>query len=306
MTLADVLVVGEALLDVVEGCSGDVASHPGGSAANAAVALGRLGADVGLATCLGEDSAGRTIAAHLAGAGVRLVGDPWVLVRTATATARTRVDGSADYAFDLDWRPAPVDPAGARAVHVGSLGAVLAPGADVVREVVRGAAGRALVSYDVNARTSLTGSGPEVVERVERLAGLADVVKVSDEDVADLWPDRSQEAALDRLLGLGAGAVVLTRGSAGALWRDREGVLEVAAVPVEVADTIGAGDTFAAVLLDGLLALGRPWPREGLREALERAATAAAITVSRPGADPPTADELRRAVASRDDDRGTP
>lgn len=287
-----VLVMGEALLDVVR-TDGRTDSWPGGSAANVAVALARLGRGVGLATCLGRDEAGQRIATHLAESGVELVGDPWRLECTSTAVATTGADGSATYDFDLEWRPGPVGTQGWAAIHVGSIGAVLDPGAAVVRDLVSRAAGRVLVSYDINARPTITGVGPEVVDRVERLVALADVVKVSDEDLAVLWPG-GEEAAVTHLRHLGARSVVLTRGAHGARWYGDGGVIEVPAVPVTVVDTIGAGDTFAAALLDGLLDLAQPWAAEDLVPVLDRATLAAALNVSRAGASPPTAAEIRQ------------
>jgi fructokinase len=298
MSASEVLVVGEALVDVVRSADGVTRKHPGGSAANVAVALARLGRPIGLLTCLGRDDHGGMIEAHLAGAGVSLVGDPWVLERTSSATATLAVDGSATYDFDIAWKPRPVAISDVRAIHVGSIGAVLAPGASVVRDLVAKLAGRAVVSYDVNARTAITGAGPQVLAGVEALASRASVVKVSDEDLAGLWPALPEDAAVDRLLDLGAGAVVLTRGAAGASWRAPQQRIDVPAAPARVVDTIAAGDTFAATLIDGLLDLPDRHD-ESVEQALVRAAHAAAITVSRPGADPPTAAELRQAVATR-------
>lgn len=303
MSPPEVLVVGESLVDVVERPDGVVERLPGGSAANVAVALARLGRTVGLLTCLARDDAGAMLADHLARSGVDLVGDPWVLDRTSTATARTAGDGSASYQFDLAWDPAPVDVSGYRAVHVGSIGAVLLPGADLVRDLVRRSRGAALVSYDVNARTTITGAGPEVVARTEQLASLADIVKVSDEDLAVLWPDREADDVVRSLLRAGAGGVAVTKGAEGTQWWDAISSWGVPASPVEVVDTIGAGDTFAAVLLHGVLELGRPWQGVGLVPVLEQAVLAAGISVARAGADPPWAEELTRAVASAGRDR---
>jgi fructokinase len=146
------------------------------------------------------------------------------------------------------------------------------------------------VSYDINARPSITGTGPELVARVERVAAHADLVKASDEDLQALYPDMSLAHAAQRLLARGAPVVVVTEGARGARWFAPETVVEVAARPVQVADTIGAGDTFAAALLDALWDDQHRAPTEVLAHAVR----AAAITVSRPGADPPYPHELDR------------
>jgi fructokinase len=134
------------------------------------------------------------------------------------------------------------------------------------------------------------------------MVAISDLVKASDEDLTALYPDRPHTAAAAALLALGPAAVVVTRGPDGAVWVDRGGSVEVRSRPVEVADTIGAGDTFGAALLDALWergslgAAGRPGltglPRTEITEVLDHAARAAAVTVSRPGADPPYRHEL--------------
>ena len=299
------LVVGEALVDVVRGQDGASSAYPGGSAANVAVALARLDRPVWLATSFADDEYGALVAAQLAGAGVRLAVDPAVVARTSSAIATIGSDGAASYEFDLDWRLGPlswgsgVTPV---VVHTSSLGAVLSPGAEAVVAMVERLRPMAAISYDVNARPVVTGTGPEIVDRVERVAALADIVKASDEDLEALWPERSPDDSARHLLSLGPAVVVVTRGSEGASWVTASGAGEVAAVPVVVADTIGAGDTFGAALVDGLGArklLGAEH-REALTaleparwsEVLDRAAAVAAVTVSRPGADPPYLHEL--------------
>lgn len=160
----------------------------------------------------------------------------------------------------------------------------------------------ATISYDINVRVGVTGMGPEVVERVERLVALCDVVKASDEDLELLWPDLGVEGTSARLRDLGAGVVVATRGADGASYQtaDHDGVID--AVGVEAVDTIGAGDTFSAAMLAALAyrnLLG-PDQREVLLQTgpsvwqavLRWAARAAMMTVSRPGADPPRREDL--------------
>jgi fructokinase len=301
--MSDVLVVGESLVDIVRAADGALLEYAGGSAANVAVALARLGREVRFATSYAEDRHGRMIAEHLAAAGVRLASDPGAVSRTSTAVATIGADGSASYEFDLEWRinPVDVDPA-PLVVHTCSLGAVLAPGAEDVVTLLTGLRERATISYDVNARPAITGTGPDLVARVERMAAIADLVKASDEDLEALYPGIDHVTSARRLLALGPAAVVVTRGGAGAHWVTASLDVEVGSVEVDVADTIGAGDTFGAALIDALWERGRlgAGEREDLRslgrdeiaEVLAHAARAAAVTVSRPGADPPYRSEL--------------
>ena len=203
--------------------------------------------------------------------------------------------GAAEYTFEIDWRLLPVDlDEDPLVAHTCSLGAVLLPGADDVLALLGRLRERSTVSYDINARPAVTGTGPDVVERVEQMVAVADLVKASDEDLEALYPQRTYADSAAALLELGPAAVVVTRGAEGALWLDREGPVEIASRPVRVADTIGAGDTFGAGLLDALWERGRlgaedraalaALPRAEVAEVLEHAARAAAVTVSRPGA----------------------
>lgn len=282
------LVIGESLVDVVLDRTGVTTERPGGSAANVAVALARLGRPVRFATAYADDERGRMIAEHLAGSGVEHAGDPHVLARTSSAVATIGEDGAASYVFDLDWRLGLVDlETPPTYVHVCSLGAVVEPGADDVLALLDRVAG-ALVTYDVNARPVITGTGPEVVARVEAVARRSTLVKASDEDLAGLYPDLDLAAAAAHLLSLGPDTVVVTRGEEGSLWVDASGSISAPVQVTSVVDTIGAGDAFSAGILDAL------WDGLGPVETLTHAARAAAITVSRPGADPPTRAELSR------------
>lgn len=298
-----VLVIGESLVDIVATASGAPHEYAGGSAANVAVALARLGREVRFATSYADDPRGQMIAAHLDEAGVRLAVDPHVIPRTSTAKATLDTTGAAQYVFDIDWRLGPIDTdPRPRVVHTCSLGAVLAPGADDVRAALAELRGDATITYDINARPAITGVGPEVVARVEAVAAVADLVRASDEDLEALYPGRSLPEAAADLLALGPAAVVVTRGADGAFWLDQLGQVEIQSRPVAVADTIGAGDTFGAALIDALWerdllgAQRRPAlaqvDRSEVTAILTHAARAAAVTVSRPGADPPWRHEL--------------
>ena len=296
--MAGVVVVGESLIDIVQRADGATVEHAGGSAANVAVALARLGRPVEFVTAYADDARGAVLARHLNQSAVGVAGDPFSLERTATALATIAADGSASYTFDIDWRLNPLPDLAPLVVHTCSIGAVLSPGADDVRRLLEVLRPTATVSYDVNARPAVTGTGPEVVRAVEEVAALADLVKASDEDLEALYPDDSLEGSVERLLGLGPSAVVVTRGRQGASWYGAAGRVDVYGVEVAVADTIGAGDTFGAAVIDALWDLDALGGRltglsdEQIAGVMRHAARAAAVTVSRPGADPPYRHEL--------------
>ena len=296
-----VLVVGESLVDVTrDGAKTTV--RPGGSPLNVAVGLSRLGVPTTLLTQLGEDAYGELVRAHLAASGVAvaLLGPPG---RTGSATARLDAFGQASYSFDLRWDPPRQElPDGHDLLHVGSLGATLPPGADVVAALTGQARERGMdVSLDPNIRPAMTPELGDVRRRVRDLLALADVVKLSEEDGAAVFPGRSADQVLEDLLAAGAPAlVVLTRGDSGAVLATATARVAVAAAPVAVVDTIGAGDSFMAALLAGLVAARDSWSsldEAALRALGESACQAAAITCSRAGAQPPWQDET--SVVSR-------
>ncbi|ANJ26121.1 PfkB family carbohydrate kinase [Agromyces aureus] len=296
----DVLVVGEALVDIVHRADGSIDESPGGSPANVALALGRLGRSPRLLTSIGDDAHGRAVRAWLAASDVAVQGP--AAVRTSTASARLDAQGAATYGFDLDWRIEAAGVAPADALHVGSIAATLDPGATTVGDLVDRHRGRALITYDPNIRPSLIDDRDSVRRQVLSLIERAVVIKASDEDVAWLHPGEDIADVARRWSRSGPALVVVTMGSSGCLAVAPSFELRVPVVKVDVVDTVGAGDTFMACLIDGLLsegACGADWQAalaslgvEHLTALLHRSALAAAITVSRPGADPPTRAEL--------------
>ena len=295
-------VVGEALVDVVNG-----SAHPGGSPANVALGLARLGRPVRLWTRLGRDDYGDLILGHLQQSGVVIPDDSIDDHPTSSAIATLDERGRASYAFDITWDVALPGslPGDVVALHTGSLATVLAPGRDMVSDLIRRehARRRATISLDLNARPSLVDDHEALVTRLDQLIPLAHVVKMSEEDLEYLWPGDTVEAMADRVLAVSSVAiVVVTRGADGAWAATRENVVEVPAPQVELVDTVGAGDAFTSGLLDALAAanllgadaadlLARQ-PDVEIRRLLEAAALVAAITCSRRGADPPTAAEV--------------
>jgi fructokinase len=299
----DVLVVGEALVDIVERADGLLAEHPGGSPANVALGLARLGRSARLLTRIGADRRGLAIRGHLESSGVTLMPGSVTDAVTSTATALIDEQGVASYVFDLDWDlPVDVELGAYRALHTGSIAAFLPPGGDAVVQLVEQATGKVTVSYDPNARPRLMGAPDAARARVERLVALSDVVKVSDEDLAWLAPGEDVVKVAGQWLASGPAIVVVTLGGAGSIGLVTAGRVDVPAPAIDVVDTVGAGDSFMSGLLDhlagaGLLGAHR---RQALRalsttdtEAmLQHAARIAAITCSRAGANPPTRSEL--------------
>lgn len=300
------LVIGEALVDAVRRPDGSRAEHPGGSPANVALGLGRLGREVDLLTWLGTDADGDLVRRHLEASHVRVLRGDRTAARTPVATAHLDGDGVATYEFDLEWDlPTSWDePAGdPLVVHTGSIAAVLQPGGDRVKHEVARRRATSTVTYDPNLRPALMGSPEHALPYVDALVRLADVVKVSDEDLAWLHPGVAPAEIAEEWSRSGPALVVVTHGGEGAFASTSAGArLTVAAPRVQVADTVGAGDSFMGGLIDGLwsaglLGAGR---RDALQDVdaatvervLERCARIAAITVSRPGANPPTSAEL--------------
>src|SRR5690606_2022417 len=291
-------------IDVVERAGEDPVEHPGGSPANVAVGLARLGRDVELVTWFAPDARGAALRSHLERENVRLSGASARAPRTSTAHATLDASGAATYVFDLDWSP-PVQQSERTplVVHTGSIAAVLRPGAATVTEMVDRYREDATVTYDPNIRPHVMTDRAATRSAVEKLVARADLVKVSDEDLRWLYPDEDALTAARRWLGTGPAAVCVTRGEKGT-WAATAGGLEltVRAHPVEVVDTVGAGDSFMAALVDGLWAAGllgavrradlRSVTEPVLTRVLEHAAHVAAVTVSRPGANPPTRSEL--------------
>ncbi|HEV2635799.1 MAG TPA: carbohydrate kinase [Actinocrinis sp.] len=290
-------VLGESLMDLLVTPRGTVTARPGGSPLNVAVGLGRLGAPVSLLTRYGDDAHGRALAEHLAGSGVRVVGDPCDAFATSTATAYPDTPGEGThYEFDLQWSLAPeVDlPPGTTCLHTGSLATCLEPGAADVRRLIRAWRGRATVSYDPNCRPALMGQPQVARGRVEELVGLADLVKVSAEDLDWLGYGLDYRQVAERWLSLGASLVVVTMGAEGACALSRAGETSCAGRKVDVVDTVGAGDAFTAGLLFALHRRGAlaPSSLEGLSggqfaAVIDEAASNAADTCTRVGADPP-------------------
>ncbi|GEK21246.1 carbohydrate kinase family protein [Cellulomonas xylanilytica] len=300
------LVIGEALIDVVARPDGSRAEHPGGSPANVALGLGRLGRRVDLLTWLGQDAAGDLVREHLRGSGVTVLEGNRSPLRTPVATAHLDATGTASYEFDLKWDLPETwdeDAGDPLVVHTGSIATVLQPGGAAVASIVGRRRETSTITYDPNLRPVLMGSPAHALPVVEALVRVADVVKVSDEDLAWLHPGVAPAEIAEEWSRSGPSLVVVTHGGEGAFASTSAGArISVEAPSVQVADTVGAGDSFMGGLIDGLWSAGLLGAdrRQALADVdaatveavLERCARIAAITVSRAGANPPRLAEL--------------
>ncbi len=303
-------VIGEGLVDVVQRASG-IEAHVGGSPLNVAVGLARLDHPVQFIGRYGRDAYGDSVAAHLRASSVMLPLPPDELL-TSVATALIDDDGAATYTFDLAWELPGLAGRlgfmlqGTTLLHTGSIATMLAPGAAEVLAAVEHAHPSATISFDPNCRPSIIADVDYARRQAEKFVALSDVVKASDEDLAWLYPGQDVLDSARKWLALGGeegpALVVVTRGADGPWGVCRAGEASIPAPKVQVADTVGAGDSFMAALLSGLVDREldgaqnredlRNLPAEGLAELLAHAARAAAVTVSRPGANPPTRAEL--------------
>jgi fructokinase len=301
-------VIGESLVDIITDPRYPAATqaHPGGSPLNVAVGAARLGLQTSLVTHYAADRYGLMIDEHLVSNGVHVVNGG--ATPTSTALATLGSDGAAQYTFSLTWEingaslPALAAVDDSTHVHTGSIATVLPPGNLATLALVEAARGHATISYDPNCRPAISPDVAAARRQAEVFVTASDIVKASDEDLNWLYPDRTPEQTLQAWLELGPAVVAMTRGASGPVILAAQGRVEMAAEPINVADTVGAGDSFMAGLLSGLAqlkALGadgrlrlQALTLDQLHGLAAYANRAAAITCSREGANPPRSAEL--------------
>lgn len=301
-----IVVCGEALVDLVDD-HGLISPVPGGGPFNTAIALGRLGIPVAYLGTLSHDDYGSLLARLLTEAGVDMSLVRWSDAPTPLAVVHRQDDGDNTYTFrltgtsltDLPPEAVPALPEHAWAIHVGTLALAVDPPAAAYEALLDREARRRTIVIDPNVRPAVFGDRDSYRTRFERLARLADVVKLSEHDAAWIYPELERADILERVLGLGPRLVAITMGTLGAVAASREGQARVPAVPISVVDTVGAGDIFGAALLAALVdrnalepGATRPLDDSLLEEAVEYAVTAAAITCTRRGAVPPSRAEI--------------
>lgn len=300
------MVIGEALVDLVEtGDDEPRLARPGGSPYNVAIGLARLGRPVSFAGRLSRDPLGAVLRNHARRSGVDLSLSVDTRQPSTVALVELDRDGGAQYRFGIDgtadfsWSDAELAriPDGVTAVHFGSLASWLPPGdMSIARAVTRLRAGGAAVSYDPNVRPRLQPDAVAARAQIESTIPLAHLVKTSQDDLAWLRPGEAVESVARDWLARGPSAVVVTHGGAGSTAFTSGHTVNRPTVPVDVVDTVGAGDAFTSGLLDALARHGLLSPA-GIAAAqfadlLDDAALVAALTCSRAGANPPWRSEL--------------
>ncbi len=297
-----ILCCGEALIDMLP--SGDgFRPSPGGAVYNTALALGRLGVATGLLWPISRDGFGGMLRGPLAEAGVDLSLCP-ESPRPTTLAFVTFRDGEAQYSFYDEGTAgrdgfAPVLPDHVRALFIGGISLIPDAPAQAVAALVAKAQGR-LVMLDPNIRPAMIPDLPAHRARILALAAQATVVKLSAEDIRALWPGSAPETVAAGLLAQGAALVLLTQGAQGATAFRSHAALHRPAPRVAVADSIGAGDCFDAGFLTSLAAQDLLTPQalanapdSAVEAALDHAIRIAALSLSRPGCNPPWAHEVQ-------------
>lgn len=312
MTNPRVLCLGEALIDEVNR-NGELSEHVGGSLLNVACGLATLGEDATIGSWWGNDGHGALLAKWATDSGVKIMPGTDGAAATSVAHAVLDAEGRATYTFDVEWalpELTGLDQVGH--MHTGCYSATVEPGGSQVVEAVKEVkAAGGTISYDPNIRAALMGTPDQVMSRVEELVALADVVKASDEDIAWLFPDVPVENVMRDWLTKGPRMMVVTRGPWGAyaLLSGNRDLLVIDQMTVELADTVGAGDSFMAGLISGLIdanLLGGPAAKQRLaragwsdvQPALHRAVITSALTVSKHGAYAPSMTEVRAVQAA--------
>ena len=305
-----ILCCGEALIDMLprQLPGGEKVYLPvaGGAIFNTAITLGRLGAKTGFLSGLSSDMFGDVLLESLKASDVdtslcvlseRPTTLAFVKLRAGNAEYRFYDEGSAGRMLSPETTPD--IPNDVLAMHFGAISLISEPCGSAYESLAIREAPRRLISLDPNIRPGFISDQEAHRARIGRMAAIADIVKVSHEDLGWLAGDATQAATIERWLGGATSVVIVTRGNEGASLHTRHGTLLVAAKETRVVDTVGAGDSFNGGFLhglscDGLLnkdALSNASP-EMLRNAAELAASVAAITISRPGANPPWAEEI--------------
>ena len=294
-------VAGEVLIDILP--TGDVV---GGGPANTAKALARLGYDVDFIDGISSDAHGVSARKELeqdgVGLGLSLRSDKPTCTATVTldsaggARYEFFIKGTATFDFNASWLPdaSMFKPS---LLHIGTLATIIEPGAGALFDWAVRVGEFAPIVFDPNIRPSVMSDPAAYVATVEKWASISSIIKLSDDDIKWLYPNETLDEVAHRWISGGVSCVVVTRGEHGLIGYTEHGMEEVDGAKVSVIDSVGAGDTVGAVIVEGVIAhsvaglQGRV-----LNEILHRAAVAAGITCSRAGAQPPYKHELTRAM----------
>jgi fructokinase len=299
--VAVIVVVGEALVDLVVDERGSVTAALGGAPFNASRACGRLGADVSFGGAISVDRFGSMLTAQLAADNVRLDLVERCDQPTTLAVAELDERGAANYRFYVDGTSAPsyttkLEDRLPDWLFTGGLGLVFEPMAETVEAMLEDRPPGCAVMIDVNCRPRVIRDRDRYLSRLNRVAGHADIVKVSDEDVAYMHPGVAPLDAAGALLAHGPRAVLLTAGAGSVHVLTAAGAIDVPVPRVEVVDTIGAGDSFSGGFLTWWSGARHTVQQLGSLDNLAPAVTAAVavagVACTRRGADPPWLHEL--------------
>ncbi len=278
----------------------------GGGPANTAKALARLGHDVEFIDGISTDAYGVSARKELerdgVGLSLSLVSDKPTCTATVTldsagsASYQFLIDGTATFDFNDSWLPDPerLKPS---VLHIGTLVTIVEPASSTLYQWAIKCAEFAPIVFDPNVRSSVVGDREKYRSAVEQWAAISSVIKLSDDDISWLYPDESMDQVAKRWIAAGSSLVVVTRGAQGIIGYTEHGYEEVEGAKVTVVDTVGAGDTVGAILVEGIIKHSvNGLQGQILNAVLHRAAIAAGITVSRAGAQPPRLHELVEAL----------
>ena len=294
-------VVGEVLIDLIpEGT--DRKPIVGGGPANTAKALAKLGIETQFIDGISTDGYGQMAKDELVSTGVKLdyvkySDKPTCLAivslsESGSATYKFVIENTATFDFTSEWLPNPHTDRPSL-LHVGTLATVIEPGASVLFEWAQSVAKVAPIVFDPNIRPAVISDRAQYVAQVERWVSVSSAIKVSNEDIKWLYPSLDVEQVVNNWLKKGPSLIVVTYGDKGLTGYRKNERVSVDAVKTAVADTVGAGDTVGAILVEAIVKDGLDiLTGARLETMLKRAAKAAAITVSRVGANPPTSEEL--------------
>ena len=290
-------VCGEVLVDLINGVG-----HIGGGPENTAIALARLGHQVEFIDGISTDEWG--VAAknelNLDGVGTRFCkfsDKPTcqaivTLDANGSASYEFKIDGTATFDFSANWLPDPYKHKPSL-LHIGTLVTAIEPAASVLFEWALEVSELAPVIFDPNVRPAVIPDREKYRSQVEKWVDISSVVKVSEDDLAWLYPGRNDLEIAKEWVANDVSIVVITRGANGLVGITKSGVYTVPGISVNVADTVGAGDTVGAVIAEAVKEIGLDELDDAaLIVTLEKAARAAALTCSRNGANPPYAHEL--------------
>jgi len=299
-------VCGEVLIDLIPGADGVRVAHVGGGPANTAKALARLGHDVHFIDGISSDEFGQMSRKELLDDEVKLDLALNSDKPTCTAEVTLAANGSASYVFTIDgtatfdfndsWLPdaSRLKP---QVLHIGTLVTIIEPASSVLYDWAVKVNEFAPIVFDPNIRPSVMGERATYVSSVEKWVGVSSIVKVSDDDIKWLYPDESLDEVARRWIAQDVSCVVITRGAHGLIGYTEHGIEEVDGVKVDVVDTVGAGDTVGAIVVEGVIQHSvAGLTGHILNEVLHKAAIAAGITCSRAGAQPPRTHELIEAM----------